>query len=118
MHDDVEIVQIASDFTARDRYPLALRANATSRQQAGFGKGCADGEKTAHQAVVWRNECYVDLGLRSQEMRRVRPSRSLIAGSTLVEVSLTVNDLHCRLRDNCEGELATYIPELGNADPN
>ena len=51
-------------------------------------------------------------------MRRVRPSRSLIAGSTLVEVSLAVNDLHCRLRDNCEGELATYIPELGNADPN
>ena len=88
MHDDVEIVQIASDFTA-GRYPLALRADATSRQQAGFGKGCADGEKTARQAVVWRNECYVELGLRSQEMRRVRPSRSLIAGSTLVEVSLT-----------------------------
>jgi len=33
-------------------------------------------------------------------------------------IQLILNDLHRRLRDNCEGELATYIPELGNADPN
>jgi len=52
VHDGIEIVQIAPDFTASD-------------------------------PVVWSNLCSVDLGLRSQEMRR-----SLIAASTLVEVPL------------------------------
>lgn len=38
--------------------------------------------------------------------------------ANLSPIQLILNDLHRRLRDNCEGELATYIPELGNADPN
>ena len=38
VHDDRETIQASPDFTARDRYPLALRA-ATSHPQAGLRKG-------------------------------------------------------------------------------
>jgi len=48
-HDDVEIVQISPDFTARDRHPLALRAAVIRHPQAGLGKGYADGEKLLAQ---------------------------------------------------------------------
>jgi len=49
VHDDVEIVQIAPDFTARDRHPLALRAAVIRHPQAGLRKGYADGEKLLAQ---------------------------------------------------------------------
>ncbi|AKC83581.1 hypothetical protein IMCC26134_13785 [Verrucomicrobia bacterium IMCC26134] len=36
----------------------------------------------------------------------------------LSPIQLILNELHRRLKDNHEGEVATYIPELGKADPN
>jgi len=40
------------------------------------------------------------------------------ASAPLSPIQVVVNELHRRLRENHEGEVATYIPELGKADPN
>ena len=39
VHDDRDTIRASSDFTARDRHSLALRAAVIRHPQAGFGKG-------------------------------------------------------------------------------
>ncbi len=66
------VTQIALDFTACDRHPLALRAAVIRHPQAGIGKGYADGEELLAQP--WFGAIYPTLILaRSQEMASSSP---------------------------------------------